>query len=151
VEEVEEQHWERNNLPFQTSNQFKLLETDQLCKMHSTWPLAEQISVAPRALQNCWTARELVCFSSSMVTNSDVALTPRLCRWWICDATSDACQHCSSQCWQSTNLKKTVREISNKAKKYSYLYAFTWVEKSTMSLYFYFISQMFWLPFVPSS
>jgi len=62
-------------------------------KIKNKQPLAEQMSSAPRELQNCSTARELACFSSSMVISCDVALVPRSCRWCICDATSAACQH----------------------------------------------------------
>jgi len=56
-------------------------------------PVAETMSSTPRVFQNCRTARELVCFSSSIVMSCAVALVPRSCRWWICDATSEAWHH----------------------------------------------------------
>ena len=73
----------------------------QLNNKQTTGPLAEQISSAPSASQNCRTERDPACLSSSMVTSSDEALTLRSCRWCICDAISAAWHTASHQlhCW----------------------------------------------------
>jgi len=73
----------------------------QLNNKQTTGPLAEQISSAPSAFQNCRTERDPACLSSSMVTSSDEALTLRSCRWCICDAISAAWHAASHQlhCW----------------------------------------------------
>ena len=62
------------------------------CKLARTCyePVAEHTPSAPRAFQNCSATRDVDRFSSSIVTSSAVALTPRSWRWWIWDATSEA-------------------------------------------------------------